>query len=110
MFNLELKGLFSPPDIGSMHPYSRVIANPNHEINAPTTHNTRVIHILPTERTIDPGVAKIPLPITRDMMRMYALHQPMLQTQYSSLREDITLHRPIKMGVTMVRLFDSARI
>lgn len=39
----------------------------------PTTHIRRESPMLPEERKMDPGVAKMPLPMTREMTRMYAL-------------------------------------
>jgi hypothetical protein len=84
-----------PPDLGNIHPYSRLIAKPAHEINAPTTHNTRLSPILPVSLTMAPGVAKIPLPITREMMRIKAPPHPRLRpttlvsgsTSFSTERE-----------------------
>lgn len=59
-----------------MHPYSSPTANPNQLIMAPATHNVKLRPMLPTEVTMAPGVAKMPLPITREMMMMYALLHP----------------------------------
>ena len=58
-----------------MHPYSRDTAKPQAAMIAPTTQRERLRPTLPTDFTIAPGVAKMPLPITREMTRMYALGQ-----------------------------------
>jgi hypothetical protein len=62
-----------------MHPYSKLTASPNQAIRAPAIQSNNVIPTLPTDRKIAPGVAKIPLNITQDMVKMYALLHPRLR-------------------------------
>ena len=45
-------------------------------MNAPTIQSVRQMPTLPTSLAIAPGVANIPLPITLEMKRMYALLHP----------------------------------
>lgn len=61
-----------------MHPNSINTARPQADNIVPTSHTSRVNPILPADLTIEPGVAKIPLPITCETTRMYALDQLML--------------------------------
>jgi len=70
-----MQGQDSPPDRGSMHPYSSPTARPHHDIAAPTTHSVKLNPILPTDEAIAPGVANIPLPITLEIIMMNALDQ-----------------------------------
>lgn len=58
-----------------MHPYSIEMESPHAAKTVPASHTNRVRPTLPVDLTIDPGVAKMPLPITRDTTRMYALDQ-----------------------------------
>jgi hypothetical protein len=69
--------------------------SPNHDMRAPTTQSVRVKPMLPTDLTIEPGVAKIPLPITLEMIKTYADPQPRFRpkaavsgiTSYSMARD-----------------------
>lgn len=61
---------FSPPDRGSMHPYSSETTSPQAAKRVPTVQTTKANPTLPVDLTMDPGVAKIPLPITRDTTKM----------------------------------------
>lgn len=58
-----------------MHPYSIEMASPHAARTVPTSQTSRVSPTLPADFTMEPGVAKMPLPITRDTTRMYALVQ-----------------------------------
>jgi hypothetical protein len=58
-----------------MHPYSMDTVIPQADRMVPTSHSNSVKPILPADFTIDPGVANIPLPMTRDTTRIYALDQ-----------------------------------
>jgi len=58
-----------------MHPYSIETAMPHAARIVPTSHTSSVNPMLPADLTMDPGVAKIPDPITRETTRMYALAQ-----------------------------------
>lgn len=60
----------SPPERGSIHPNSRDIASEQAARIAPTTQRTRERPIEPTEEVTDPGVAKIPDPITLEIIRI----------------------------------------
>jgi hypothetical protein len=78
-----------------MQPYSSDMDSPNHEMIAPITQRVRVKPTLPTDLTMDPGVAKIPLPITLEMIKTYADPQPKFLpdaavsgiTSYSTVRD-----------------------
>lgn len=69
---------FCPPERGSMHPNSMKTASPQADNIVPTSHTSRVNPMLPADLTIEPGVAKMPLPITCETTNMYALDQLML--------------------------------
>lgn len=58
-----------------MQPNSMETARPQAERIVPISHIRRVSPMLPADLTMEPGVAKIPLPITRDTTSMYALGQ-----------------------------------
>lgn len=58
-----------------MQPYSIETARPQPDRIVPANHTSRVNPMLPADLTIEPGVAKIPLPITRDTTKIYALDQ-----------------------------------
>ena len=58
-----------------MQPYSIDMAIPHAARIVPKSHTRRVKPTLPADFTMDPGVANMPLPITRDTTRMYALVQ-----------------------------------
>jgi hypothetical protein len=58
-----------------MHPYSIETARPQLDKIVPANHTRRVSPMLPADLTIEPGVANIPLPITRDTTSIYALDQ-----------------------------------
>jgi hypothetical protein len=58
-----------------MHPNSIEMDSPHAARIVPAIHTRKVRPTLPVDLTMDPGVAKIPLPITRDTTRMYALDQ-----------------------------------
>lgn len=61
-----------------MHPNSMKTASPQADNIVPTSHTSRVNPMLPADLTIEPGVAKMPLPITCETTNMYALDQLML--------------------------------
>lgn len=63
-----------------MHPYSELIASPSLAMRAPATHRSSASPTLPTDYTIAPGVAMMPLPMMRDMINMYALLHPRLRS------------------------------
>lgn len=69
---------FCPPERGSMHPNSMKTASPQADNIVPISHTSRVNPMLPADLTIEPGVAKMPLPITCETTNMYALDQLML--------------------------------
>src|ERR1700733_5616292 len=58
-----------------MQPYSNPITMLVAARRAPPTHSSSASPTLPVGLTMEPGVAKIPEPITREMMRIYALLQ-----------------------------------
>lgn len=58
-----------------MHPNSIDTARPQPDNTVPNSQTRMVNPMLPVDRSIEPGVAKIPLPITRDTTNMYALDQ-----------------------------------
>lgn len=66
---------FSPPDCGSIQPYSIDTASAQAARTVPTAHINSDRPTLPADLTMVPGVAKMPLPITRETTRMYALIQ-----------------------------------
>lgn len=55
-----------------MQPNSSDTASPHAATMAPTNHSKSETPMLPADCAITPGIAKIPDPTTRDMMRMYA--------------------------------------
>jgi hypothetical protein len=61
-----------------MQPSSSDIARPHAEIMAPMSHRRRESPILPVDWAMTPGVAKMPDPITLEMIRTYAEDQLML--------------------------------
>ena len=58
-----------------MQPYSIEMAIPHAARIVPKSHTTKVSPMLPADFTMDPGVANMPLPMTRETTRMYALVQ-----------------------------------
>lgn len=58
-----------------MHPYSIDMTIPHAERIVPNTQSVMDRPILPEDFTIEPGVANMPEPITRETTRMYALVQ-----------------------------------
>lgn len=53
-----------------MQPYSKVTARPQAEIMAPMSQSVRLRPMLCTDLRMLPGVANMPLPITREIIRM----------------------------------------
>lgn len=66
---------FSPPDRGSIQPYSIDTASAQAARTVPTAHINSDKPTLPADLTMVPGVAKMPLPMTRETTRIYALIQ-----------------------------------